>query len=57
MMFLIFGALLLSFLFDWAHKDRLSMLFLFLSFVMAFGFFLFHIYSPLYHFKMPWLNF
>ena len=57
MMFLIFGTLLLSFLFDWSNKVRLSILFFFLSFIMAFGLFLFHVYSPVYHFRVPWLNF
>ena len=57
MMFLIFGTLLLSFLFDWSNKVRLSILFFFLSFIMACGLFLFHVYSPVYHFRVPWLNF
>jgi hypothetical protein len=56
MMFAIFAALLVAFLFDLAGWRRLAVASLAASLVLCIALFAWEIYSPDYGFRMPWLE-
>ena len=56
MMVAIFAALLVAFAAGWYGRERLAALCVVATFVLAFGLFLYEIYSPEYGFRMPWIQ-
>ena len=56
MMFLVFIAMSAGLTLAFFDRPRLSLLTLFICFVLAVGLFLWEIYSPEYGFRMPWIQ-
>ncbi len=56
MMLTIFTCLLISFLLAWFRYRRIAIVFFVLTLVLSIGWFLFHVHSDQYGFRMPWIQ-
>jgi hypothetical protein len=56
MMAAIYATLLIAFFLDFLGHQRFSVYCLFISLVLCISLFLWEIYSPVYGFRMPWLQ-
>ncbi len=56
MMILIYSCMFLAMLSGWFHKEKISLLFFVVSLILATGWFMFHVYSPEYGFRVPWIR-
>ena len=56
MMAAIFATLLIAFIFDLLGYQRVALRCLFISLALCIVLFLWEIYSPVYGFRMPWLQ-
>ena len=52
----IYATLLIAFILDFLGHQRFSVCCLFISLVLCISIFLWEIYSPVYGFRMPWLQ-